>query len=85
MEHDLKIEPVYFEQKLSGHKPWEIRKNDRNYKEGDILHLREWENGSYTGRELYQTIESLFQDDRYLQLGFVILTGMIFYDIKEDK
>ena len=50
MEHDLKIEPVYFEQKLYGHKPWEIRKNDRNYKEGDILQLREWENGSYTGR-----------------------------------
>ena len=36
MEHHLKIEPVYFEQKLSGYEPWEIHKNDRNYKKGGI-------------------------------------------------
>lgn len=85
MKHDLKIEPVYFELKLSGYKPWEIRKNDRDYKEGDVLHLREWENERYTGREMYQTVELLFQDDKYLQPGFVILTGTVFMDTKEDK
>jgi len=58
-EHDLKTWPEYFQPMYEGIKRFEYRKNDRNFKEGDILHLREWKSGSqrYTGRELKARIE----------------------------
>ncbi len=47
--HHLKILPEYFEAVVSGDKCFEIRKNDRGYKVGDILRLNEYEDGKYTG------------------------------------
>lgn len=57
-KHDLKIEPKYFDAVLSGKKRFEIRKNDRDYKEGDQVTLREYDRHAsvpseafkYTGR-----------------------------------
>ena len=36
-EHLIKIEQEYYDAKLSGDKPFEIRLNDRGYKAGDTL------------------------------------------------
>lgn len=41
--HDLKILPSYFDQVANGNKPFEIRKNDRDFKVNDVLLLREIE------------------------------------------
>ena len=53
-EHDLKTWPEYFEKVRDRTKTFEIRKNDRNFSEGDILNLWEWEpeHEIYTGRAL---------------------------------
>ena len=40
--HELKIWPIYFEAVSNGSKTFEVRKNDRNYLEGDRVILREW-------------------------------------------
>lgn len=55
--HELKILPSYFEQVANGNKPFEIRKNDRDFKLHDVLLLREIEPArsvhepvQYTGR-----------------------------------
>ena len=49
MIHKLKILPQYFEDKLQGMKKWEVRKNDRPFKNGDTLQLEEWsEETGYT-------------------------------------
>lgn len=40
--HLLKAWPQFFNPVYSGQKPFEIRKNDRNFKVGDILVLREF-------------------------------------------
>lgn len=40
--HDLKCLPDYFEAVISGAKTHETRKDDRGFKVGDILRLREW-------------------------------------------
>lgn len=40
--HDLKIFPRYFEEVVNGSKRFEIRKNDRDFKVGDEVLLREY-------------------------------------------
>lgn len=58
--HDLKTDHGVFRQSINGTKPWEIRRNDRNFKVGDTVTLyetvstgEEMRNGDsleYTGR-----------------------------------
>ncbi len=52
--HKLKIWKEYFEVVSSGYKTFELRKNDRDYKKGDILILEEWdpEKEVYTNRTI---------------------------------
>lgn len=51
INHELKIDPLYFEAVLSGSKTFEIRKNDRNFQTGDTVLLREYGEYYYTGRK----------------------------------
>ena len=48
--HKLKILPEYYSKVISGIKSFELRKDDRNYKEGDYIQFFEYENGEYTGK-----------------------------------
>lgn len=50
--HELKISPKYFEDVNSHKKNFELRKDDRDFKVGDLITLREYDNGQYTGREI---------------------------------
>lgn len=49
--HTIKIAPKYLNAVVAGQKKAELRKNDRNYKVGDVLLLKEWKHGRYTDRE----------------------------------
>ena len=49
--HELKIMPEYFNAVVSGVKKFELRRCDRDYKVKDILVLKEWRNGKFTGRK----------------------------------
>lgn len=42
MIHKLKLNTAYYEDSKLGIKNFEVRKNDRNFREGDILELREY-------------------------------------------
>jgi ParB family chromosome partitioning protein len=49
--YDLKIDPPMFAAVKAGAKTFEYRVNDRDYKEGDMITLREYDRGigEYTG------------------------------------
>jgi len=51
-QHNLKIWPEFFDDVATGIKPFELRRNDRDYQIGDTLHLEEFQPmlGSFTGR-----------------------------------
>ena len=51
--HKVKCWPEYFDAVKSGDKTFELRKNDRNYRAGDVLCLQAWDpdTGLYVGAE----------------------------------
>lgn len=69
--HELKTLPSFFFAVKSGKKRFEIRKNDRNFREGDTLWLREWD-GDYTGKECY--VDVLYLTDYAQRSGYVVLS-----------
>lgn len=74
MVHELKILPEYFEKVVNGEKTFEIRKNDRNYKVGDTLVLKEWDK-DYTGNEIVrEVIYTLTDDSGYILTGYIIMS-----------
>ena len=48
--YDISIIPAHFNAIRGGFRTFEVRKNDRDYKAGDVLRLRECGDGGYTGR-----------------------------------
>lgn len=75
MKHDLKIAPQYFDAVADGSKPFEVRFNDRNYKVGDTLLLREYveEQGHYTGRTLDRLVTYVLDNKNFCKEDLVIL------------
>ena len=73
MTHELKIQPEYFNAVLMGAKTFEIRKNDRGYKVGDTLILKEWIpiTRTYTGKELARKVTYI--TDYQQKPGYVVM------------
>ena len=78
MVHELKIAPIYFEAVTSSKKAFEVRKDDRNYQENDVLILKEYDNNAYTGRE-YAVIVT------YILRGESCKDGDCIMSIKHDN
>ncbi len=63
MIHELKCWPMYFQSLYIGEKEFEVRKNDRDFKVGDSLYLREYNIAipRYTGRTMMKRVTYLIQ------------------------
>jgi hypothetical protein len=62
--HELKVAGCpYFDRILDGTKTFEVRRDDRGFRVGDTLWLREW-NGSYTGRSIHKRVSYIFGWDQ---------------------
>lgn len=70
--HSLKIEPKYFKAVHDGIKNFEIRKNDRNYQNQDLLLLREYKDDAYTGLEVLRQITFLTEYEQ--KEGFLVMS-----------
>jgi len=74
MQHELKTIQPYFNAVQNGLKPFELRKNDRNFKKGDTLLLREWSNkDGYSGNFILKTITYVLKDYIGIEEGYCIL------------
>lgn len=83
MKHELKCWPEFFQASWVGDKTFEIRRNDRGFKERDEIVLREWEpskddnntdpnyNG-YSGREIEGFIDYITNFEQ--KDGFVVFS-----------
>lgn len=71
--HQIRIATTYFEDAESGRKPFELRKNDRNYKEGDILEMMEFKDGRNTGRTIRKVVTYLLENYSGLEDGYCIM------------
>ncbi|MBR2907428.1 MAG: DUF3850 domain-containing protein [Clostridia bacterium] len=82
--HQIKIDPEYFERLIRGDKPFEFRKNDRDYRPGDIVTLLECKvkddgfcnSEYYSGRSCTVVIKDVYDlGALYPKLnGFVVFT-----------
>lgn len=72
--HYLKCETEYYQAIERGKKKFEIRKNDRNFKVGDMVHLQEVVDEQFTGRVMPSLeIQYVLQDGKYgLPEGYCI-------------
>lgn len=72
--HEVKILPEYFDAVDKGVKTWELRYDDRGYAVGDLLILKEWQDGEYTGRRLTFKITYVLKGYAGLVDGWTILS-----------
>lgn len=76
--HELKTWESYFHALISGDKMFELRKDDRGFRVGDTLYLREtkYGTGEYTGREVWRKIGYILrcEPDLGLMEGYAILS-----------
>lgn len=82
MIHQLKIESQFFERIVNGTKTFEVRKNDRDFHNGDYLGLNEItphpcnEDGEHkeTGNFVLVKVLDVFDDNRFVKDGYVIMS-----------
>ena len=73
--HDLKVVSPHWEALKANIKPFEIRKNDRDYKVGDGLALRHWRDGEYVVNEApqYFVVEYITDFPDGIKEGYVVM------------
>ncbi len=73
--HCLKTTPPFFQHIQSGAKPFELRKDDREFLVGDTLVLQEYnpDTGEYTGRTHSCNITYLLRGQPWLADGYVAM------------
>lgn len=71
--HQIRLASMYFDDVVSGKKSFELKKNDRGYKEGDFLEMMEFKDGKNTGRTVRVLVTYLLEDYTGLEDGYCIM------------
>lgn len=77
--HALKLHPGYFDAAVELRKPFEIRRNDRDFQLGDYLLLEEYDPATkgYTGRHIHRRVlylTTFMQRPGYVVMGLARAT-----------
>ena len=72
--HELKTWPEYFQAIIDGIKPFEVRRNDRDYQVGDTLFLMEYDpERGFTGRNILREVTYILNKKPFVPDGYVIM------------
>lgn len=74
--HYLKTWPQFYREVDKGDKCFEVRKNDRDFKNGDLLCLQEWNPATkdYTGKWVMVVVTYLTTDPTLVLPGHAIMS-----------
>jgi len=74
--HKLKTIQPYFDEVVKGFKTFEVRKNDRDFKTGDIVILKEYDmkTKEYSGMEVWGHITYILDDEKYVKKGQIVFS-----------
>lgn len=87
-QHELKTWPEPFEAVVAGSKVFEFRKADRNFEEGDIVTLREWDSFTqrYTGRSISAEVGYVLRAPAFgVPKGYVVFSLLYVDDVTRTK
>lgn len=71
--HQIRLGASFFDDVCSGVKTFELRKNDRGYKKGDVLEMMEFEDGRHTGRSVNALVTYILEDFTGLEDGYCVM------------
>jgi hypothetical protein len=76
--HTLKTLPPFYERVEANQKNFEVRKNDRDFQVGDIVHLKRYEPGAdkdlYSHYTIARKIIYILHDGQFgIELGYCVL------------
>lgn len=71
--HQVRLAKTYFDDVAAGIKSFELRKNDRGYKVGDILEMMEFSEGRNTGRLIRAEATYILEDYTGIEDGYCIM------------
>lgn len=71
--HQIRLAKSYFDDVANGIKTFELRKNDRGYKKGDILEMMEFADGKNTGRTVRVLVTYILEDYTGIEDGYCIM------------
>ena len=71
--HQIRLAKPYFDDVANGIKTFELRKNDRGYKKGDILEMMEFADGKNTGRMVKVLVTYILEDYTGIEDGYCIM------------
>jgi len=81
--HELKLLEIYFNPVRDKKMNFQIRKNDRKFKEKDFLLLREWNGEEYTGREI--KAEIIYITSLHMEVDYVCMGIRLIEQERTDK
>ena len=73
MIHELKILTRFFTDVIKGEKTFEIRKNDRPFRKGDLLALNEYDGTHYTGNSCVVYVDYIMTDNEYVKKDYIVM------------
>ena len=71
--HQIRLAKSYFDDVANGIKTFELRKNDRGYKKGDILEMMKFADGKNTGRMVRVLVTYILEDYTGIEDGYCIM------------
>lgn len=83
--HQLRLASMYFDDVASGRKTFELRKNDRDYRVGDLLELMEFAEGRYSGRSIKAEVTYILEDYTGLDDDYCILAIRIREETTDEE